>query len=252
MKIVLRTNFTIAMMYCTLEATRPFAAHPLLSYPEVGVNKVSGFLLSLFPEPSFVVSLRRQSPTSWGCCFRFWQNGQIALGTIKILFVPSFFFSFFFARSQLHLFSKKGTHLFFFLLSAKFIPLFYFCFHKTLHPLTPVFFLAFLPLKTSQDIVPISPKRKHHNRYHENSINLCCYFLPRSRFATINPFSRYTFCMPNYTTARFFLRHPALRTPRVEWIGNFTVTRGHLATPNRLLVVGANGQAALEILRKRN
>lgn len=27
MKIVLRTNFTIAMMYCTLEATRPFAAH---------------------------------------------------------------------------------------------------------------------------------------------------------------------------------------------------------------------------------
>lgn len=27
MKIVLRTNFTIAMMYCTLEATRPFATH---------------------------------------------------------------------------------------------------------------------------------------------------------------------------------------------------------------------------------
>lgn len=27
MKIVLRTNFTIAMMDCTLEATRPLAAH---------------------------------------------------------------------------------------------------------------------------------------------------------------------------------------------------------------------------------
>lgn len=52
MKIVLRTHFTIAMMYCTLEATRPFAAHPLLSYAEVGVNKTSGFLAFL-PERCF-------------------------------------------------------------------------------------------------------------------------------------------------------------------------------------------------------
>lgn len=41
MKIVLRTNFTIAMMYCTLEATRPLAAH--LS----GKEKKNGMTLAI-------------------------------------------------------------------------------------------------------------------------------------------------------------------------------------------------------------
>lgn len=80
MKIVLRTNLTIAMMDCTLEATRPLAAHPLLSCVEVGVNKTPGFLLFLPLETllstanTHTVLVIFRYCGCCCCCFLFWSS----------------------------------------------------------------------------------------------------------------------------------------------------------------------------------